>query len=220
MAGDDDPRVTTGTAQRWWRRLYVPFESSGADLVNVGSLDSDGAISFGSDSTIYFPGRVTAVPSDSPSNAGNGARLVLLVGLPIVAGVAAVLLAAFLLYRRRARQQLKTLQQELERFKDSIVGARAVLQDFDPRSLAPPQQRLQPSQPADEIASAAEGSLAASESAGNGRARSSSTSSAAGAQVGRLLPVGELRRHRRAQRQKPNVVAPGAPAARGDVPAT
>ena len=186
MAGDDDPRLTTATAQRWWRRLYVPFESSGADLVNVGTLDSDGAISFGSDSTIYFPGRVTAVPSDSPSNAGNGVRLVLLVGLPIVAGVAAVLLAAFLLYRRRARQQLKTLQQELERFKDSIVGARAVLLDFDPRSLEPPQQRHQPSQPADEIASAAEESLAASESAGSGHARGSSTSSAVGAQVGRL----------------------------------
>ena len=144
--------------RRWTRRLFVPLESTVADFVSVGTYNSEGehgepscrparthahtlsrslgcagTFTFYSDSTVYFPGRVTSVPADAPSP-GDGINLALTVGMPIVACVA-LLIAGFAFYYRFKASKL---QGKLQKLQDNLVGTRAVLSDFDPRTLPPP----------------------------------------------------------------------------------
>ena len=121
--------------RRWTRRLFVPLESTVADFVSVGTYNSEGAgtFTFYSDSTVYFPGRITTVPADRPSP-GDGVNLALVVGMPIVACIALLIAGYAFYYRFKASK----LQGKLKKLQDNLVGTRAVLADFDPRTLPAP----------------------------------------------------------------------------------
>ena len=51
-----------------------------------------------------------------------------------VGATVAIALVLGLAYRRRANKRLDAVRQELEKFKDSVVGVRAVSVDYDPRA--------------------------------------------------------------------------------------
>ena len=97
------------------------------------SFGCAGTFTFYSDSTVYFPGRVTAVPADRPAP-DDGINLALVVGMPIVACIALLISGYAFYYRFKASK----LQGKLQKLQDNLVGTRAVLADFDPRTLPPP----------------------------------------------------------------------------------
>ena len=117
------------------RRLFVPLSSTRADFVTVGTWDPSTGITFDPTTMVVFPGAVTIPPVDTPG-AQKTAVGSASVG-PIVGGaVAATVLVAAVVYGlqwHRSRQKIRKMKQELERFKNAIVGVRAVTSDFDPR---------------------------------------------------------------------------------------
>jgi len=82
---------------------------------------------------VLFPGHVTEPPSDTrPSSSSAVVAIVLGILMPLI------FICGGMQYfqRRKARQQIAMLRQELEKFKDSLAGGLlAVTETFDPRTM-------------------------------------------------------------------------------------